>query len=99
MLFALDGAVVGGMAVADKVKGEAAAVVAELRHRMGVRVMMVTGDCKDVAQAVAASVGIPADCVISEALPEHKAAVVRKLQVSEGIDGAVVCCSEWLHAS
>jgi Cu+-exporting ATPase len=49
---------------------------------MGVDVYMITGDNRRTAAAVAAQAGIPADRVLAEVLPEHKAEEVAKLQAA-----------------
>lgn len=69
--------VVGLLAVADRVKEEAAAAVSELCD-LGLRPIMLTGDHQAAAQAVAAGVGI--DEVISDVLPEQKADTIARLQ-------------------
>jgi Cu+-exporting ATPase len=80
---AVDGAAAGLIAVADAVKEGSAEAVAEL-HRRGLRVVMLTGDNRATAEAVAAEVGIRE--VRAEVLPDQKAAAVRALQE----DGAAV---------
>ncbi|WP_067964036.1 copper-translocating P-type ATPase [Nocardiopsis trehalosi] len=78
VLHVLDGgAVVGALALADEVRPESAAAVRDL-HAAGVRVAMVTGDARGVADAVAARLGL--DEVFAEVRPEEKDAVVRRLQ-------------------
>ena len=77
---AVDGALAGLFGIADPIKTDAAEVVAELRAA-GVRVVMLTGDNRVTAQAVAARLGI--DEVEAEVLPQDKAAVVARLR-SEG---------------
>ncbi|MFF7531943.1 heavy metal translocating P-type ATPase [Streptomyces bobili] len=72
-----DGAVRGVLAVADAVKETSAEAVRELRA-LGLTPVLLTGDNRAVAEAVAAEVGI--DEVIAEVLPEDKVAVVKRLQ-------------------
>ncbi|MFF8189544.1 heavy metal translocating P-type ATPase [Streptomyces bobili] len=72
-----DGAVHGVLAVADAVKETSAEAVRELRA-LGLTPVLLTGDNRAVAEAVAAEVGI--DEVIAEVLPEDKVAVVKRLQ-------------------
>ncbi|MGX1270091.1 Cu+-exporting ATPase [Streptomyces phaeoluteigriseus] len=72
-----DGAVRGVLAVADAVKETSAEAVRELRA-LGLTPVLLTGDNRAVAEAVAAEVGI--DEVVAEVLPEDKVAVVKRLQ-------------------
>ncbi|MES2340868.1 MAG: heavy metal translocating P-type ATPase [Pseudomonadota bacterium] len=74
---AVDGALAGLFGIADPIKADAAEVVAELRGA-GVRVVMLTGDNRVTAQAVAARLGIAE--VEAEVLPQDKAAVVARLR-------------------
>lgn len=77
ILVAIQGQVAGVIAVADTLKESAAEAVAELR-RMGLRVVMLTGDNHQTAEAIARQAGI--EEVIAEVLPEGKAAEIRRLQ-------------------
>ena len=72
-----DGRVTGAFSVEDEVRPESRQAVDEL-HRLGVKVAMITGDARQVAEAVAADLDI--DQVLSEVLPEDKHAEVGKLQ-------------------
>ncbi|USQ88439.1 heavy metal translocating P-type ATPase [Streptomyces phaeoluteigriseus] len=72
-----DGAVRGVLAVADAVRETSAEAVRELRA-LGLAPVLLTGDNRAVAEAVAAEVGI--DEVVAEVLPEDKVAVVKRLQ-------------------
>ncbi|HSN12495.1 MAG TPA: heavy metal translocating P-type ATPase, partial [Propionibacteriaceae bacterium] len=69
--------VVGALSLADEVRPESAETVAAL-HRLGVKVAMITGDAKGIAERVAAELGI--DTVLAEVRPEDKAARVSELQ-------------------
>jgi Cu2+-exporting ATPase len=69
--------IVGALELEDEVRPESRAAVDGL-HRLGVRVVMITGDAKQVADAVAADLGI--DEVFAEVLPEDKDAAVVDLQ-------------------
>jgi Cu+-exporting ATPase len=80
MFVAVDGRAAGLVAVADPIKQSTPDAIARL-HADGVRVVMLTGDSKTTADAVARKLGI--DQVVAEVLPEEKAATVRGLQ-SEG---------------
>jgi Cu+-exporting ATPase len=74
---AIDGAAAGLVAVADRVKATTPEAILALKSE-GLRVVMLTGDSRVTAEAVARSLGI--DQVEAEVLPEHKAAVVKRLQ-------------------
>ncbi|MCL7429329.1 cation-translocating P-type ATPase [Streptomyces sp. YS415] len=81
-----DGAARAVLAVADTVKETSAEAVRELRA-LGLTPVLLTGDNRAVAEAVARSVGI--EQVIAEVLPEEKVAAVRRLQ-GEGRTVAMV---------
>jgi Cu+-exporting ATPase len=77
MFVAIDGALAGLVGVADPVKARAAEALRALREE-GLRVVMLTGDSRTTAEAVARTLGI--DEIIAEVLPEQKADVVKRLQ-------------------
>ncbi len=81
VLVAVAGHVVAALAVADTVKPGSAEAIARLQAE-GIAVWMITGDSRRVAESVAAQVGIPAERVLSEALPGEKAAAVQRLQAA-----------------
>ncbi len=76
-----NGALLGVVAVADVVKRDSAATVAALRS-MGCEVVLLTGDNRRTADAIARQVGVSR--VIAQVLPQDKARVVRELQASGG---------------
>jgi Cu+-exporting ATPase len=77
MLVAVDGRPAGLLGVADPLKESAAEAIRRLRD-LGLRIVMLTGDNRTTAEAVAGQVGI--DEVIAEVLPDAKAAAVKRLQ-------------------
>jgi Cu+-exporting ATPase len=93
MLVALDGKASGVLAISDQLKSSAVEAVAELK-KMGLKVVMITGDNARSAAAVAGQLGI--DQVLSEVLPEEKAMEIKRLRqagnrvafVGDGINDA-----------
>ncbi len=93
MLVALDGKASGVLAISDQLKSSAVEAVAELK-KMGLQVVMITGDNARSAAAVAGQLGI--DQVLSEVLPEEKAMEIKRLRqagsrvafVGDGINDA-----------
>jgi Cu2+-exporting ATPase len=80
------GRVIGALALEDEVRPESREAVRAL-HAEGIRVVMITGDARQVAEAVAEDIGV--DEVMAEVLPEDKDAAVADLQ-SRGLLVAMV---------
>jgi Cu+-exporting ATPase len=93
ILVSVDGKLGGVFGVADTLKDHSAEAVQAL-HKMGLKVAMLTGDNRIVAEAIGKHLGL--DCIVAEVLPEQKVAEVRKLQeqgevvamVGDGINDA-----------
>ena len=77
MFVALDGRPAGVIALADPIKASTPAALESLRQA-GIRIVMVTGDHRATAEAVARKLGITE--IEAEVLPEHKSAIVRRLR-------------------
>ena len=86
MYAAIDGALAGLVAVADAVKPESRAAIAHLKS-LGIDVVMLTGDNRRTALAVAHEVGI--DRVLADVLPGGKAAEIARLQAEGKVVGMV----------
>ena len=92
LVFAKNGKILGIIAVADVIKEDSAEAIRALKD-MGIRTVMLTGDNKRTAQAIARQIGI--DEVISDVLPDGKETAIRTLQkegavamVGDGINDA-----------
>jgi len=93
MFVAVEGRIAGVIAVADPIRGTSREAIARL-HRMGMRVVMLTGDAERTARAIATEAGI--DRVVAEVLPEGKVAEIQRLKddgeivamVGDGINDA-----------
>ncbi len=79
VLMAINGILTGIIALADKLKPDAPAVVAALK-KMGTEIYMITGDNRKTAQAVAERAGIKN--ILAEVLPENKAAEIEKMKAA-----------------
>lgn len=77
MFVAIDGKAAGLVGVADPIKDSTPEAIRNL-HAEGVKVVMLTGDSRTTAQAVAGKLGI--DRVDAEVLPDQKAEIIKKLQ-------------------
>ncbi len=92
LLFAQNDHLLGMIAVADVIKDDSREAIRELQN-MGIEVVMVTGDNRRTAEAIAKAAGV--DRVIADVLPDGKEEVIRKLQergktamVGDGINDA-----------
>jgi Cu+-exporting ATPase len=94
MYVALDGRPAGIAAVADVLKKSSRQAIERL-HKMGIEAAMITGDNKKTAAAIAKQVGI--DRVLSEVLPQDKAAEIKKLQNEGGRSSIVAMIGDGIN--
>lgn len=94
LFFSYDSALMGIIAVSDKVKAQSAKAIAEMKS-MNIRVVMLTGDNKKTAEYIAEQVGIPKNDVIANVLPDKKENCIKELlssglvaMVGDGINDA-----------
>lgn len=93
MFIAMDGALAGLIAVADPIRKSSTQAIADL-HKMGLKVVMLTGDNESTAKAIARDAGV--DQVVAGVLPEGKVKEIQRLQegghvvamVGDGINDA-----------
>lgn len=81
MYAAIDGRLAAMIAVSDPIKTTTPGAITAL-HQLGLKVVMITGDNRNTAQAIAQQLGI--DEVIAEVLPEGKVAALRRLKARDG---------------
>lgn len=86
IIAAIDGRLAGVIGIADEVKAESKSAIAAMR-RMGLEVVMLTGDNSRTANAVASQVGV--DRVLAEVMPDAKADEIRRLQGEGKLVGMV----------
>ncbi|AMK14323.1 copper translocating P-type ATPase [methanogenic archaeon mixed culture ISO4-G1] len=80
IMVAIDGTYSGSIVVSDPIRDESPKAVGHLKE-MGIAVKMVTGDCRDTAEAIASKAGI--DDVVAETKPQDKLDIVKRLQVQQ----------------
>jgi Cu+-exporting ATPase len=81
-LLSIDNGLSGIIAVADTVKESAREAIDSLKNKMGIEVIMLTGDNERTAKAIASMLGI--DRVIAQVLPQQKEEVIAKLKSEKG---------------
>ena len=81
VLVGVDDMLVGALGISDPVKASTAEAIRRLQDD-GLQIVMVTGDSRATAEAVASQLGLPPDCVIAEALPADKRRIVAERQAA-----------------
>ncbi len=84
VVVAADGLALGVIGIADPVKASSADAISALK-RQGVQVLMLTGDNRRTADAIAARVGLEPTEVLADVLPEMKAAEIKRVQAAGGV--------------
>jgi Cu+-exporting ATPase len=84
VVVAADGVALGVLGIADPVKASSAEAIAALK-RQGVQVLMLTGDNRRTAEAIARRVGLESTEVLADVLPEMKSAEIKRVQAAGGI--------------
>jgi len=82
LLFTRDGTLIGIIAVADAIRKDSAEAIADMK-KMGMRVVMLTGDNKRTAEAIGALAGV--DEVMAELMPDGKALTVKEISAAGGV--------------
>ena len=80
IMVAIDGVIAGSLVVADPIRDESPGAIDSLK-KMGIDVMMVTGDRRETAEAIASQAGISE--IVAETKPQDKLDIVKKLQVRQ----------------
>ncbi len=96
MIVAVDGVALGVIAVADTVKPTSRIAVEALR-RQGIEALMITGDNRRTAEAIAQQAGIDPQRVYAEVRPEDKARIVRELQEGAGARRVVAMVGDGIN--
>ncbi len=96
MIVAVDGVALGVIAVADTVKPTSRIAVEALR-RQGIKALMITGDNRRTAEAIAHQAGIDPQRVYAEVRPEDKARIVRELQEGAGARRVVAMVGDGIN--
>ncbi|MGC9040775.1 MAG: heavy metal translocating P-type ATPase [Roseiflexus sp.] len=96
MIVAIDRMAMGVIAVADAVRHTSRAAV-ETLHRRGIDVLLITGDNRRTAEAIARQAGIDRHKVYAEVRPEDKARIVREVQEGAGMRRIVAMVGDGIN--
>jgi Cu+-exporting ATPase len=80
VVIAIDGRTEAVLGFIDKAKDDACLVMSILQQAMGIKVYMLTGDNYRTARIIAGKIGIPAENIVADLLPEKKVECIRRLQ-------------------